>query len=134
MISAKKSLPQFYSYVVNSKFGNYYLPARFQYVILRDYYSKFKKNFILPQGEPVFSNTKIRLRTIIKNLKKGDGLVLISIHMLPTIKRDRKKIYEDLIKKKIQLHCVFEGLIIKNRKDLKKIEDIITLNKFTDVD
>ena len=55
----------FISYIQNKKFGIYYLPARYQYVILRDYYKRFNQIFILPQGEPVFSSKNIKLRSLI---------------------------------------------------------------------
>ena len=53
----------FISYIQNKKFGIYYLPTRYQYVILRDYYKKFNQLFTLPQGEPVFANRNIKLRS-----------------------------------------------------------------------
>ena len=121
---------RYFTYIVNKKFGDYYLPTRFQYVILQDYYQKINANFILPQGEPVFSDTKIRLRTIIKNLKSNEGLILLSIYQLPENKEMRESLLNQLIKKKIELHFIFEGLIFKNKKEFPKINKIIKLNKF----
>lgn len=122
---------KFHSYVLNQRFGNYYLPARYQYILLRDYYSKINQNFILPQGEPVFSNTKIRLRTIINNLKKNDGLVFLSAYMLPENKKLRQQIINSLIKKNIEVHFIFENFKCKNKKDYHKVEDLFKLNKFS---
>ena len=65
------------SYIVNKPFGRYYIPARYQYVILRDYFKNNNTLFSLPQGEPAFSKTSIRLRTIIKNLNRNDSLILL---------------------------------------------------------
>ena len=121
---------KYYTYIVNKKFGDYYLPTRFQYVILRDYYQKINAHFILPQGEPVFSETKIRMRTIIKNLKLNEGLILLSIYQLPENKETRENLIKELIRKKIELHFIFEGLIVKTNKEYKKIETIIKFNKF----
>ena len=121
---------KYFTYIVNKKFGDYYLPTRFQYVILRDYYQKINANFILPQGEPIFSNSKIRLRTIVKNLKLNDGLVFLSIYQMPENKEIRESLLKELLKKKIELHFIFEGLIIKNKKDFQKINNIFKLNKF----
>ena len=90
----------FISYVQNKPFGDYYIPARFQYVILRDYFSKFNKLFALPQGEPVFSKTSIRLRTIVNNLKNFDNLILLSIYVLPENRVLREEMIKTLIKKK----------------------------------
>lgn len=125
-----KKVNNFITYIQNKKFGDYYLPARYQYVILRDYYKKFNKSFILPQGEPVFTKTAIRLRSIILKMKKHDSLILLSVHMLPDDEKIRVKILNQLSKKKIQLHCVFENMIAKNKNDFKAINDLIKLNKF----
>ena len=116
MSYSKKKISNFISYTLNKKFGDYYLPARYQYVILRDYYKKFDKSFILPQGEPVFTKTAIRLRSIIKKMKNYDSLILLSAYMLPDDGEIRLKILKLLSKKKIQLHCIFENIIAKNKK------------------
>ncbi len=62
---------KFFNYIQNSPFGNYYIPARFQYIILRDYFNKFKRLFSLPQGEPVFSKTSIKVLPIIFRFFSG---------------------------------------------------------------
>ena len=91
---------KFISYIQNKPFGNYYIPARFQYLILRDYFNKINKLFSLPQGEPVFSKTSIRLRTIVNNLNNLDNLILLSIHVLPEDRVLREEMVNKLIKKK----------------------------------
>ena len=131
MSYSKKKISNFISYTLNKKFGDYYLPARYQYVILRDYYKKFDKSFILPQGEPVFTKTAIRLRSIIKKMKNYDSLILLSAYMLPDDGEIRLKILKLLSKKKIQLHCIFENIIAKNKNELRAINDLIKLSKFS---
>ena len=100
-MNSSKKIYNFITYIQNKKFGDYYLPARYQYVILRDYYKKFNKSFILPQGEPVFTKTAIRLRTIIAKMKSQDSLILLSVHMLPDDREIRLKILKQLAKKKL---------------------------------
>lgn len=128
--SQNNKAKKFFTYVQNKKFGDYYIPARFQYTILRDYYKKIKQNFILPQGEPIFTKTGIRLRTIVDNLKINDGLVLLSIYMLPEDTNIRQVIYKKLLYKKIETHFIFENIIAKNLNDFKKINNFYKLNKF----
>ena len=67
----------FVSYVQNKQFGSYYLPARFQYVILREYYNKHNQRFNLPDGEPIFTNTNIRLRSLVDKLTSKNSLVVL---------------------------------------------------------
>tara|TARA_B110001452_G_scaffold122498_1_gene101605 strand:- start:7009 stop:7392 length:384 start_codon:yes stop_codon:yes gene_type:complete len=119
----------FHTYIQNKKFGNYYLPSRFQYVIFRDYFKKINQIFSLPQGEPVFSKTSIRLRTILSNLKKNDHLVLISIYVLPEDIILNKEIIETLIKKKITTHFIFENVISKTTKEYHEVLNILEINK-----
>ena len=128
--SQDNKVKKYFTYVQNKRFGDYYIPARFQYIILRDYYKKIKQNFILPQGEPVFTKTGIRLRTIIDNLRLNDGLVLLSIYMLPEDSIIRKGIFKKLLNKKIETHFVFENIIAKNSTDFIKINTFYKLNKF----
>lgn len=120
---------RFVSYIQNKPFGNYYLPARFQYLILRDYFNKFKKLFSLPQGEPVFSKTSIRLRTIINNLEINDNLILLSVYVLPDKRVLREEIINKLLKKKIITHFIFENKIAKSKKSYDNILKEFKLNK-----
>lgn len=121
------------SYVQNKPFGNYYIPARFQYLILRDYYNKLNKLFSLPQGEPVFSKTSIRLRTIVNNLKRFDNLILLSLFVLPDSRTLREDMIKILIKKKIKTHFIFENLIANKKSDYKNILENYKLNKLVNM-
>jgi len=122
----------FYCYIQNKPFGNYYLPTRFQYVILRDYYNKLNANFKMPQGEPIFTKTSIRLRSLISAMEPKSTLVLLSLYMFPENNQIRKILFDKIIKKNIQIHLIFEKTIIKKKKDLKKINYILKLNKFNE--
>ena len=122
----------FYCYIQNKPFGNYYLPTRFQYVILRDYYNKINADFKMPQGEPIFTKTSIRLRSLISAMEPKSTLVLLSLYMFPENNQIRKILFDKIMKKNIQIHLIFEKTIIKNKKDLKKINYILKLNKFNE--
>ena len=124
---------KFISYIQNKPFGNYYIPARFQYVILRDYFKKNNKLFSLPQGEPIFSKTSIRLRTIIKKLNIFDNLILLSIFVLPGNRVIREEILKNLLKKKITTHFIFENIIAKDKKEYDRVLRDIKLNKLTNL-
>ncbi len=114
-------------YVKSKKFGPYYLPVRYQYLIQREYLSKINKKFSLPQGEAVFSKTSIRLRSIIDHMKKNDVLVLVSIFMLPENNQIRIKLLNKIIKKKIKIHCIFENIVAKNKLNILNLHKRIVL-------
>ena len=118
------------SYIQSKPFGNYYLPARFQYVILRDYFEKKKLTFSLPQGEPIFSKNKIKLKDVINKLKNNSNLVLLSIYILPNDKILISELLNQLIKKKIKTHFIFENIIVKSKSEYFEILKLLKLNKF----
>ena len=128
MKSYKKN---FVSYIQNKPFGSYYIPARFQYVILRDYFNKFKKLFSLPQGEPVFSKTSIRLRTIVNNLQNYDNLILLSIYVLPDDRILREELIQKLLKKKVKTHFIFENKIADSKESYNNVLRDYKLSKLT---
>ena len=53
----------------------------FQNKLLKQYCEE-NLNFALPQGEIVFSQNFIQLRSLIKKLKSNEGIVMMSIYML----------------------------------------------------
>ncbi len=120
----------FISYIQNQKFGIYYIPARFQYVILRDYYKKHNQLFTLPQGEPVFASKNIKLRSLIKKINPDKELVFLSIYILPSNLKSRDEIIKILIKKKVKTHFIFENLVANNEKQYFYVSNIIKLNQF----
>ena len=117
-------------YVQNNKFGPYCLPVAFQNKLLKQYCDEKDKFFALPQGEIVFSKNYIQLRSLIEKLKKNEGIVMMSIFMLPEKSEDRDKILINLIKNKTECHFLFENIIAKGQKEYQKINNIIKLNSF----
>lgn len=126
LINNKKN---YVCYVQSKRFGPYYLPVRFQYLIQRDYLANIKKPFILPQGEPVFSKTSIRLRSLVYKMSEDDNLILISVFMLPAENDIRKNLLKTIIKKKIKIHCIFENIIAKNKMEILNLNKRFKLNK-----
>ena len=100
-------------------------------ITLQSNFNKIDAVFNMPQGEPVFTKTNIRLRSLINNLKPNSNLILLSMYMLPENKIIRNEVIAKMIKKKIKLHLVFEKTIINKAKDFKKINETLKLNKFS---
>jgi sporadic carbohydrate cluster protein (TIGR04323 family) len=128
-LSLKKNLLK--SYVTNKKFGPYYLPVRFQNKLLRQYCEEKNKIFSLSTGEITFGDSYIQLRSLIKGIKKNEGLVFISAYVLPKDIRFRNQIINQISKKKIECHFIFENLILKSIDDYKKINSFFKLRNFT---
>ena len=128
-LSLKKNLLK--SYVTNKRFGPYYLPVRFQNKLLRQYCEEKNKTFSLSTGEITFGDSYIQLRSLIKVIKKNEGLVFISAYVLPKDTQFRNEIINYLSKKKIECHFIFENLICKSNNDFKKINHFFKLRNFT---
>ena len=129
-----KSLPKINllkPYVTNKKFGPYYLPVRFQNKLLRQYCEEKNKIFILPTGEITFGDSYIQLRSLIKDIKKNEGLLFISTYILPKDNKFRNEIINNISKKNIECHFIFENLICKSKNDFKKINVFFKLRNFT---
>ena len=118
----------FIGYVQNKKFGKYYLPVRFQNKLIKEYTETKNKTLAIPQGEPYFSSTHIRLRTMLKKIKKNEALVMTSIYMLPENLIIRSIILDLIKKKNIEIHFLFENKVIKNRNTIKKIKEFFFLD------
>lgn len=118
-------------YVTNKRFGPYYLPVRFQNKLLRQYCEEKNKIFSLPTGEITFGDSYIQLRSLIKDIKKNEGLLFISTYILPNDNKFRNEIINNISKKKIECHFIFENLICKSKNDFKKINIFFKLRKFT---
>jgi sporadic carbohydrate cluster protein (TIGR04323 family) len=119
------------SYVTNKRFGPYYLPVRFQNKLLRQYCEEKNKIFSLSTGEIIFGDSYIQLRSLIKDIKKNEGLVFISAYVLPKDIEFRNKIISYMSKKRIECHFIFENLILKSINDYKKINSFFKLRNFT---
>jgi sporadic carbohydrate cluster protein (TIGR04323 family) len=128
-LSLKKNLLK--SYVTNKRFGPYYLPVRFQNKLLRQYCEEKNKIFSLSTGEITFGDSYIQLRSLIKDIKKNEGLVFISTYVLPKDTQFRNEIINYLANKKIECHFIFENLICKSKNDFKKVNNFFKLRNFT---
>ena len=80
-------------YVHNEKFGPYCMPVVFQNKLLKQYCDERKLNFALPQGEIVFQTSCNR--SLIEKLKHNEGIVMMSVFMLP--QKAKKEIKSFLI-------------------------------------
>ena len=120
----------FVGYIQAKSFGNYYLPVRFQNKLIKEYSESKKKIFTLPQGEPYFSKTHIRLRTMLSKIKKNEALVLMSIFMLPENLVVRNPILNLIKKKNIEVHFLFENKKIIGGKNIDIIREFFFYNSF----
>jgi hypothetical protein len=99
--------------------------------LLRQYCEEKNKIFSLPTGEITFGDSYIQLRSLIKDIKKNEGLLFISAYILPKDNKFRNEIINNISKKNIECHFIFENLICKSKNDFKKINVFFKLRNFT---
>ena len=119
----------FKTYVKNQRFGPYYIPVRFQNQLLKKYCEDKNMIFALSIGEITFSETHIQLRSLLDSLKKNQGILFMSVYVLPTNKNIFENIIKIILKKKIECHFLIENIIIKNKNDIKKLHNFFKLKK-----
>ena len=61
---------------------------------------------------------------------KYDGIAFYSIAQLPPQKKDRKKLYELILKKKKTALFSLENILIKHKGDMNKLEIFLKLKDF----
>ena len=77
----------------------------------------------MSQNENMYSKNSIVLNSLVTENNKIDGIVMLSIFHLPKQKRERLKIYKNLIKKKKSIFFILENLKFLKQDDIEKIEN-----------
>jgi sporadic carbohydrate cluster protein (TIGR04323 family) len=124
MISSPGKINTLLGYAWNRSFGPYSLPVKHQNLLCKDYTTQKKLIYGPAQGEPIFCSNHIQLRTMILDLNKNEGIVMLSMYMLPKEEGKRLQIYNMILKKKTELHFVIENNFFKSKKDMR-IEEIL---------
>lgn len=102
-------------------------PQHVQNIIIRNYCDKNNHKFLLSSTEYAKENNFYILEELLENLDNFDGLVFYSLFQLPTNEFKRKEIFKKIIKKKKSIHFAVENLILKNKFDQIKIEEIFKI-------
>ena len=79
----------------------------------------------------MFSVNFIQLKSLILDLEPEQGVVMISIFMLPASRDIRETIYKIILKKKTQVHFVFENIVISKKETFLEVENNFKYLEFT---
>jgi sporadic carbohydrate cluster protein (TIGR04323 family) len=83
----------------------------------------------LSSVEYIMSDCYMILNSLIKNLKKYDGIVFFSLFQLPLSEKKRKIIYDKFLEKKKTILFANEKLELRNKNDILLCENIIKVAK-----
>lgn len=119
----------FRGYIFSRPIDSNFIPQRVQNLVVKDYCERFNLFFKLSATEYKMSNSYLMFNSVMKEIKKIDGIIFYSLFMLPDNKINRYKIYNKVILKKKQLHFALEEIQLNKKKDIQKIENIYQIKK-----
>ena len=117
-------------YIFSRPFLNERVPQHIQNIVLRDYCIKHNLSFLMSSTEYTMKNSFIIFNQILNDLDKIDGIVMYSLFQLPENNEKRLKVFKKIISKDKQIHFALEGLKIKTKEDIDRI-DMIWLSRKT---
>jgi sporadic carbohydrate cluster protein (TIGR04323 family) len=116
-------------YVTSRPFGQFNIPVPLQSLALRDYCQRKDLLYVLPVNENMFPHSYMVLEGMIQDLADYQGVVMYSMHMLPQRAERRQKIYDSILGQGCSLHIVLEDLVIAERQDVERIEELLRLDQ-----
>lgn len=114
-------------YVTSRQFGDFFVPVPVQSLALRDYCTRKNKIYVLPVNENDFLHSYMVLEGMVENLDGFEGIVMLSMHMLPHRPERRRQIYRRILDQGCSLHIVLEGIVVENAADVERLEELLTL-------
>ncbi len=107
-------------------------PQHVQNIVIKDFCTKNKLNFLLSATEYSMKNSSYILNELINDLDNLYGIVAYSIFQLPENEKKRKEMLQTIIKKKKKIFFACENLKVSNKNEMIKIETIWKIRKTTD--
>ena len=99
-------------------------PQHVQNIVIRDYCEKNNLFYLLSSVEYAMKDCHLMLEQVLNEIKSIDGVVVYSLFQLPRSEKLRSKIYKKILNNKKEMHFSVEGLKIKSKKDIDKLESI----------
>lgn len=116
-------------YIFSRAFLDERAPQHVQNIVIRDFCKKNLLHYELSASEYRMKNSYSILEDLINNSKKIDGIVAYSLLMLPEKENYRNKILKKIISKKKFISFAVENIIVKNVKDLNRINTLWKIKK-----
>ena len=120
---------KFRGYIFSRPFFGERAPQHIQNLIIKDYCDKKNYLFLLSFTEYRMSNSTLMLQSLIKDLKKIDGIVFFSLFQLPESNFFLINLLKKILKEKKEIHFVVEKIIFNSKFQIEQIENLFNLKK-----
>jgi sporadic carbohydrate cluster protein (TIGR04323 family) len=116
-------------YVTSRPFGGLMIPVPVQAMVLRDWCQRHGKIYKLHLNENSFPHSYMVLEGMVRNLDGLEGLLMVSMFMLPVRPERRRAIYDKILAQGADLRFVLEDLAIAARADIEPVEEILAIHE-----
>lgn len=99
-------------------------PQNVQNLVLRDYCLKKSYKYLLSGSEYAMQDSYLMLQQIIDEVPNIDGILAYSLFQMPENQKKRLEFYEQIIKKKSEIHFALENIFITSQNDIDRVENI----------
>ena len=122
-------MKKFAGYINLKNLNGVLYPSSIQNIMLKEYIqNELKGIFYLSPTEILQAKFPITLKTLLAKETKVHGVVMLSSFYLPNNYMIRKKIYKDAVVMKKSIHFILDKLVLRNNKDIDKIEEYLIFN------
>jgi sporadic carbohydrate cluster protein (TIGR04323 family) len=102
-------------------------PQRVQNVIVRTYAARHDLPYKLSLAEYAMPGCFMMMETLLNELPKLDGIIVFSMFMLPSRRRERARMYARVLENSSHLHAALEETAIRSWADVPLFEDTIQI-------
>ncbi|MCC7049078.1 MAG: sporadic carbohydrate cluster protein, TIGR04323 family [Alphaproteobacteria bacterium] len=115
-------------YVSSREFGGLRIPVPVQALVLRDWCQRNGKIYKLHLNENSFPHSYMVLEGMVRNLDGLEGMLMVSMFMLPRRPERRRAIYDRVLAQGVDLRFVLEDMAIASEADIAPIEEILSIH------
>jgi len=120
-------------YIFSRSFVGERVPQHIQNIIIRDYCTKKKYDFLLSSTEYAMPESTLMLKQILSELNGIDGIVAYSLFQLPEKNLERRELVKKIINKKKEIHFACENMKITNIGEYESVEKIWQIKKIVNL-
>ena len=114
----------FAGYICLKSINGILFPSYLQNKINKDIITnQLKGSLHMSQNENMYSKNSIVLNSLINEKNNISGIVMLSVFYLTNTRKERNKMYKNLLKNKKSIHCILEEIEFKKKEDEEILEE-----------